>query len=94
MAINGIITCQCLSIFAINSTDESFETVSHERYMTTPFHVAGQVTQSDTESSEHHHWNGNSRRQKSAILDVREKEKIEKKEMKNKQTNSGKIKLC
>lgn len=90
MAINGIITCQCLSIFAINSTDESFETISHERYMTTPFHVTGQVTQSDTESSEHHHWNGDSRRQKSAILDEGEKEK----EMKNKQTNSRKTKLC
>lgn len=39
--------------------------------MTAPFQVTGQVGQSDTESSKHHHWNGNGRRQKCAILEKR-----------------------
>lgn len=36
--------------------------------MATPFHVAWQIFQCDTETSEHHHWNADSWRQKSAIL--------------------------
>lgn len=71
VAINSLVAFQRLSIFAVNGTDESFETISHERYMTAPFQVARQVTQSDTESGEHHHWNGDCWRQKSAILQIR-----------------------
>lgn len=43
--------------------------------MTAPFQVPGQVLQSDTETGKHHHWNGDGRRQKSAILLQRDKNK-------------------
>lgn len=68
MTIQGSVTFQCFTLSTVNCTDKSFETISHERYMTAPFHVAGQVTQSDTKSSKHHHWNGDCWRQKCAIL--------------------------